>query len=252
MHSYLRYNDHESKNFYMCVAADVKGIVDDKIWLQVQKIADENISREGTSFSKKYWLTKTLRCPICGKTYMGHTRHLPSGTYEYYACRDMNQGKYKTCTNTKRSKKEEVENYVENFIEKLKNKDIFESVYSSAEEFNYDKDIEKLTKEINKLEKQAESLTEKITFASVKVSKRLMDQQDKILEKQENLIVQKEELELKNASTKNSKLNKDIAYKSICAFNKNLQCNEKRTLVMNIFDSIVYDPYINDYGVTFR
>lgn len=264
IHGYLRYKDKETGVFYMCVASDVKGIIDTSTWLQVQKIADENNKKENSKFSENYWLTKTLRCPICGNTYMGQTKNwckkykLKDGTeksytnvYEYYMCRDMGKGKYKTCTNNKRIRKDVLETYVEDYIITLQNEKRFCNIYDSLGSKNYDSNIKTLKREITKLNNQIEQLTEKITFASIKVSKVLMAQQDKLLIKQEQLSQQKEELEYKNIEIKNTKTNRNIVYQSICSFNKELPNNIKRELVMNIFESIVYDPQIDDFASTF-
>lgn len=265
-HSYLKYKDKESKITYMCIAESIEGIIDDVTWLRVQKIADENNKKENSRFSKNYWLTKTLKCPICGNTYMGQTKKWnhkyikKDGTesiytfiHDYYMCRDMGKGKYKTCTNTKRIKKEFIESRIEELILSLKkNKNKFNKIYELTETNNYDKDLDYINKKICKLEKQIELLTEKITFATMEVSKILMLQLDKIIVEKNTLLNKRTEIELKNIDIKNNKLNKDTVYDSINEFSKNLSVERKRDLLMNIFESISYDPMNDKLGVTFR
>lgn len=265
VHSYLRYKDSESTNFYMCVARDVDGIVDSDTWLAVQRIADGNTTRENSRFSKEFWLTKTLRCPICGSTYMGQTKNwvkkytLKDGTeksysnvYYYYMCRDMGNGKYKTCTNTKRIKKDVVENSISEYIIMLQDEKRFTALYETTNGTNYDKDIKRLIKEIRKLEKLIESLSEKIIFATTNVSKELMKQQDKLITKKDNLISEKEELDYKNIKSKNKKANRNIVYQNILEFKKELNSNRKREIVMNIFKSITYNVVDDSFDVAFN
>ena len=77
--SYLTYTDKDSK---YAVVSDIPGLINPEMWVAINKQMDENISREGNRFSEKYWLTKTLHCKCCGKTYCGHTKNTKTKYYK--------------------------------------------------------------------------------------------------------------------------------------------------------------------------
>ena len=143
---------------------------------------DENINRTCNRFSEKYWLTKTLYCKCCGKTYCGHTKNTKTRYYKkdgtekiyesttyYYMCRDMLRGKSKTCTNTKRVKKDYLEVRVSELIYSLKDIDNFNVAYN-VNSVDNKKLIASLERKIKSIDKNINNLTDKLSLLSNEAS----------------------------------------------------------------------------------
>lgn len=259
INSYLTYTDKDSK---YAIVSDIPGLIEPNVWIAVNKQMDENISREGNRFSEKYWLTKTLRCKCCGKTYCGHTKKTRTKYYkkdgtekiyesiiDYYMCRDMLQGKLKTCTNTKRIKKDYIEDRVSKLIYKLKNRDVFNSSYNKNL-VNNKKAILSLEKKIKVIDKNINNLTDKLSLLSNEASIFIINRVEMLTT--EKTKIRNEIIELEMQELENMNVNYDFVFYNIRSFNDNMSIDEKRASVMNIFKEIVYDPQTDTFEFSFK
>lgn len=259
INSYLTYTDKNSK---YAIVSDIPGLIEPDVWIAVNKQMDENISREGNRFSEKYWLTKTLRCKCCGKTYCGHTKKTRTKYYkkdgtekiyesviDYYMCRDMLQGKLKTCTNTKRIKKDYIEDRVSKLIYKLKNRDVFNSSYSKNLVSNK-KAILSLEKKIKTIDKNINNLTDKLSLLSNEASIFIINRIEMLTT--EKTKIRNEIIELEMQELENMNVNYDFVFYNIRSFNDSMSIDEKRASVMNIFKEIVYDPQTDTFEFSFK
>lgn len=257
--SYLTYND---KNNKYAIVSEIPGLIEPDIWIAVNKQMDENISREGNRFSEKYWLTKTLRCKCCGKTYCGHTKKTKTKYYkkdgtekiyesviDYYMCRDMLRGKLKTCANTKRIKKDYIEERISKFIYKLKNRDVFNSSYSKNL-VNNKKTILSLEKKIKTIDKNINNLTDKLSLLSNDASVFIINKIEHLTSEKNK--IKNEILELEMQELENININYDFVFYNIRSFNSNMTIDEKRASVMNIFKEIIYDPKADTFEFYFK
>lgn len=257
--SYLTYND---KNNKYAIVSEIPGLIEPDIWIAVNKQMDENISREGNRFSEKYWLTKTLRCKCCGKTYCGHTKKTKTKYYkkdgtekiyesviDYYMCRDMLRGKLKTCANTKRIKKDYIEERISKLIYKLKNRDVFNSSYSKNL-VNNKKTILSLEKKIKTIDKNINNLTDKLSLLSNDASVFIINKIEHLTSEKNK--IKNEILELEMQELENININYDFVFYNIRSFNSNMTIDEKRASVMNIFKEIIYDPKADTFEFYFK
>lgn len=261
IHGYLTYSDKNTK--YAVVSNDIVGIVNSDIWVVVNKdIANKN-SRGTNRFNKNYWLTKTLVCPICGKTYAGHTKNWSktytrkdgsiyknSNTYHYYMCRDMLRGKLKECTNNKRVNQEYLENKVETYIYMLKDRAEFDSLYSVNVKSNIS-EIKKLNKILASKEKNIENLIEKLSLLSTDASALVIKKIEEMTNEISNIKNIINELKLEDLNNVKSK-NKDSIFNAICCFDKKMSVDEKRQCAMIIFNRIIYEPISDTFEVHFN
>lgn len=257
--SYLTYNDKGSK---YAIVSNIPGLIDPGVWIDINKRMDENISREGNRFSENYWLTKTLHCKCCGKTYCGQTRKTKNkyftkdGTernYEstnyYYNCRDMLNGKLKTCTNTKRIKKDYLEDRVSELIYSLKDRNNFNAAYNTNSIDNK-KSILALEKKIKVIDKNINNLTDKLSLLSNEASIIFINKIETLVKEKFNIkneIVSLEMQELENAHN-----NHDFVFYNISIFNEDMSVDEKRAAAMNIFKEITYDPLTDVFEFAFK
>lgn len=259
INSYLTYTDKNSK---YAIVSDIPGLIEPDVWIAVNKKMDENISREGNRFSEKYWLTKTLRCKCCGKTYCGHTKKTRTKYYtkdgsekiyesiiDYYMCRDMLKGKLKTCTNTKRIKKDHIEDRISKLIYKLKNRDVFNSSYNKNS-VNNKKAILILEKKIKTLDKNINNLTDKLTLLSNEASVFIINRIEMLTN--EKTKIKNEIIELEMQELESINVNYDYVFYTIRSFNDNMTVDEKRASVMNIFQEIIYDPETDTFEFSFK
>lgn len=257
--SYLTYTNKDTK---YAVVSDIPGLINPDVWLAINKQMDENISREGNRFSEKYWLTKTLHCKCCGKTYCGHTKNTKTkyykkdgtekiyeSTIDYYMCRDMLKGKLKTCTNTKRIKKDYLEDRVSELIYSLKDRNNFNAAYN-VNSIDNKKLISSLEKKIKLIDKNINNLTDKISLLSNEASFIFIKKIESLVNEKSNIkdeIVLLEMQELENAHN-----NHDFIFYNISIFNDDMSVDEKRAAVMNIFKEITYDPSIDTFEFSFK
>lgn len=257
--SYLTYTENNEK---YAIVSNIEGIVEPDIWLNINKEMDANITREGNRFSADYWLTKTIRCKCCGKTYAGQTKNIKTkyitkdGTekvYEttkmYYMCRDMFKGKLKTCPNTKRITKESLETKIDEYIYSLKNFERFNNLFNINKIDNsflikgYNAKIKNLDKTINNLTDKISLLSNEASLVFINKIEELVQERNKFKEKIVSL-----EIEELNSTTNTS----DNVFQSILLFNRDMNNDEKRALVMSIFKEIVYDHENDTFEVTFN
>lgn len=257
IHGYLTYKDGDTK---LAIVSDVEGIIEPSMWIKVNEdIANKN-SRGTNKFNKYYWLTKTLVCPICGKTYAGHTKNWKkkyvrkdgsvyenSNTYHYYMCRDMLNGKLKTCSNTKRLKKDEIENKIEEYIYSLKDKKAFDTAYMNIDAGNTKK-IKSLNKDIKIKEKQLNNLVDRLALIDASASDIVVNKINEISKQIEDLKNEIVRLEMNDININN----KSDVYKNIKHFSKDMSVDEKRMCAMNIFEKIVYHVDSNKFEVYFH
>lgn len=258
--SYLTYKDKTGK--YAIVSSDIPGLIEPNVWIDINKRMDANICRQGNRFSEKYWLTKTLRCSCCGKTYCGNTKKATTnykrkdGTInnsvyivDYYICRDMLFGKFKTCTNTKRLRKEYIEDRVSKFIYSLKDFNTFNSLYNKNSINNKDT-ILGLEKKIKLIDRNINNLTDKLLLLSNDASIFIIEKIESLSKEKskiKNDIIELEMQELENVNN-----NHDITFHNIVNFNDDMTVDEKRSCVMNIFEKIIYDPKNDTFEFEFK
>lgn len=258
--SYLTYKDKDTK--YAIVSSDIPGLIEPEIWIDINKRMDSNISRKGNRFSEKYWLTKTLRCICCGKTYCGNTKKASrkyvkkDGTVsnhlsiiDYYICRDMLLGKFKTCTNTKRLRKDYVEDRVSKFIYSLKDVNTFNSLYNKNSVDNKET-ILSLEKKIKVINRNINNLTDKLLLLSNDASLFIIEKIESLTN--EKTKIRNEIIELEMQELENINNNYDIAFYNITIFNDNMTVDEKRACVMNIFEKIIYNPQADTFEFNFK
>lgn len=259
INSYLTYTDKNSK---YAVVSDIPGLIAPNIWISVNKKMDKNISREGNRFSSKYWLTKTLRCNCCGKTYCGQTKKTKTKYYkkdgsekiyesvtDYYMCRDMLQGKLKSCPNTKRIKKDYIEERISNYIYKLKDKKFFRSSYSNNT-VNNKKIISSLEKKLKTIDKNINNLTDKLAILSNEASMYIINRIEMLSTEKSKIKDEIIELEMQELNSLSN--NYDFVFYNIQSFNRNMNVDEKRSSIMNIFKKIVYDPKTDTFEYYFK
>lgn len=259
IHGYLTYTDKETK---YAVVSNVVGIVSPDVWLKVNSDIKSKVKNGTNRFNKDYWLTKTLTCPVCGKTYAGHTKkwnkkyvrkdgsiYENSNTYHYYMCRDMLRGTLKECTNTKRIKQEYLESKIEDYIYSLKNRKIFNQNYSIIKKDN-NKEIKNLTKLLNSKEVSVNNLIEKLSLLTAAASTLVIEKIEKLSTEINNIKLKISELELEDMN--NSINNEDSIYEDIKSFNNQMSVDEKRIVAMNIFEKIIYDPLTDTFEVYFK
>lgn len=257
--SYLTYTDKNSK---YAIVSDIPGLIEPDVWIAVNKQMDSNISREGNRFSEKYWLTKTLRCKCCGKTYCGHTKKTKTkyykkdgtekvyeSTIEYYMCRDMLKGKLKACTNTKRVKKSYLEDRVSELIYSLKDINNFNAAYN-INSIDNKKLISSLEKKIKVIDKNINNLTDKISLLSNDASVIFINKIETLVKEKANIKNEIISLEMQELESVNS--NHDFIFYNISIFNDDMSMDEKRAAIINVFKEILYDPSTDTFEFSFK
>lgn len=259
--SYYTYKNNNQD--YAIVNNDVDGLIEPYVWISINKAMDDNSNGETNRFSEKFWLTKSLRCKYCGKTYCGQTKNVKSkytnkdgvskeyiGTYEYYMCRDMLRGRLKTCENTKRIKRSYLEKKIEELIYILKDKSFFEKSYYKREVDNPAKELKELESNMKKLDKTINNLTDKIALLSNDAAMILIDKIETLVKEKKSLKDKMISLELKSLDNLEGK--EEFIYENILEFNTNLSVDQKRNIAINIFKEIVYDYKTDKFEVFFN
>lgn len=259
VHSYLTYTDN---NIKYAVVSNIEGLIEPSIWIKVNKDIKSKNSRGTNRFNKDYWLTKTIICPICGKTYAGQTKNWNktytrkdgtvyenSNTYHYYMCRDMLKGKLKECTNTKRINREHLEEKIERYIYSLKDKETFKSCYSIDKKSNV-QEIKKLTKLLKSKETAINNLVDKLSLLSESASSIIINKIESLSKEITHTKLKINTLELEDMD--NTLNNEDIIYENIKLFNKEMNVEQKRAITMNIFEKIIYEPNEDSFKVYFN
>lgn len=256
------YHTYKNDNIDYAIVNNIEGFIEPNIWIAVNKSMDENSNGETNRFSENFWLTKTLRCKYCGKTYCGQTKIVKSkyttkdgvikeytGNYEYYMCRDMLKGRLKTCENTKRIKRETLEVKIEELIYMLQDKKFFERHYGNKQiDTNFE--LKEIESKIGKINKTIDNLTNKISLLSNDAAMIFIDKIESLVEEKKILNNRIIELELQSLNNLNSK--EDFIYENILKFNKNLSVEQKRNIAMNIFKKIIYDYKTDKFEVSFN
>lgn len=212
IHSYLTYTDNDKK---YAIVSDIKGLIEPSIWISINKDMDKNMRREGNRFSKRFWLTKTIRCKYCGKTFCGQTRTTKTkrynkygeekvyiSTHNYYACRNAVSGKFKTCN------------------------------------------------KIKSIDKTINNLTDKIALLSDEASLIFISKLEELVKEKSILKNNLLELELQELNS-NTKKDTSLIYSQVLAFNDDLSVDDKRKIAMNLFKEIIYDYETDSLDVTF-
>lgn len=260
LNSYYTYKNNNKD--YAIVNNDIEGLIEPHIWIAVNKAMDDNSNGETNRFSENFWLTKTLRCKYCGKTYCGQVKTVRSkytnkygetkeyiGNYEYYMCRDMLKGRLKTCENTKRLKRDSLELKIEKLIYALKDKSYFLKKYKGREKININ-DLHDLESKIKKIDSSIENLTDKIALLSNEASMFLIDKIESLVKEKQSIKEKIIDLELSTLS--NFDVTEDSIYENILKFKKDLSVEQKRNLAMNIFEKITYDYKADKFEVYFK
>ncbi|HAT4185233.1 recombinase family protein [Clostridium perfringens] len=259
IHSYLTYTDNDKK---YAIVSDIKGLIEPSTWISINKDMDKNICREGNRFSKRFWLTKTIRCKYCGKTFCGQTRTTKTkhynkygeekvyiSTHNYYACRNAVSGKFKTCNKIKRIRQEILEGKVSELIYLLKDKDFFNSSYFANKIDNSSK-INNINKQIKSIDKTINNLTDKIALLSDEASLIFISKLEELVKEKSILKNNLLELELQELNS-NTKKDTSLIYSQVLAFNDDLSVDDKRKIAMNLFKEIIYDYETDSLDVTF-
>ena len=257
--SYLTYKDNDIK---YAIVSDIPGIIDPHIWININKTMDSSIRRESNRFSADYWLTKTLRCPCCGKTYAGKTKHTKTkytckdgtikeyhSTQMYYMCRDMFKGKLKTCTNTKRILKGYLEGKIDEYIYSLKNIDNFRSLYNKNKVDNSFL-IKDYNAKIKNIDRTIDGLTDKISLLSNDAVSIFINKIEQLIEEKRILKEKIVSLEIEELDSINH--DADKIFNNIMLYDKDMTNDEKRNIAMNVFERIVYDPKTDTFEVAFN
>ena len=172
------------------------------------------------------------------------------GTYEYYMCRDMFRGRLKTCENTKRLKKKDLEKKIEELIYILKDRNIFEKKYYKSEVNNPAKELKELELNMKKLDKTINNLTDKIALLSNDAAMILIDKIETLVKEKKVLKDKMIKIELESLDNIDGK--EEFIYENILEFNTNLSVDQKRNIAINIFKEIVYDYKTDKFEVFFN
>ena len=223
---------------------------------------DNSLPSKTNRFSEKFWLTKTLKCKYCGKTYCGQTNNSKSkyetksgeikiytSIYEYYMCRDMMNGRLKTCENTKRIKKVTLESKVEKLIYKFKDKNFFEKAYKTTDIDNTE-ELNTLKSNLKKIDSNIDNLTNKLSLLSNEAAMIVIDKIETLISEKKILNDKIIDLELNSINNLNG--NSNFIYENIMKFNRDLSVDMKRNLAMNIFKEIIYDYKEDKFEVFFN
>ncbi|MCB0343342.1 MAG: recombinase family protein, partial [Bdellovibrionales bacterium] len=121
---------------YSVVKASWPGIVDPDVFSEVQQLLDESSKLERDRLSKSvqnvYWLSGVIRCPDCGKSYVGACAHGRNQVHRYY----VHPGKKSTEGKCKfrRIKADEIESKIESHLgEILKINGHFDEIQENIE-----------------------------------------------------------------------------------------------------------------------
>lgn len=260
INSYYTYRNNNKD--YAIVSNGIEGLIEPDVWIAVNKIMDNVLPGKTNRFSEKFWLTKTLKCKYCGKTYCGQTKHskrkyqtkdgeikVYESIYEYYMCRDLLNGKLKICENNRRIKRTTLEAKVEKIIYKFKDKKYFKEAYKT----NYVDTTEELTElktTLNKLDKNIDNLTDKLSMLSNEASIVIINKIEALVD--EKKIIKDKIIKLELNSLNNSNRNSNFIYQDILKFDRNLSVDMKRNLAMNIFKEIIYDYKTDTFELFFN
>lgn len=164
-------------------------------------------------------------------------------------CRDMLQGKLKSCPNTKRIKKDYIEERISNYIYKLKDKKFFRSSYSNNT-VNNKKIISSLEKKLKTIDKNINNLTDKLAILSNEASMYIINRIEMLSTEKSKIKDEIIELEMQELNSLSN--NYDFVFYNIQSFNRNMNVDEKRSSIMNIFKKIVYDPKTDTFEYYFK
>lgn len=260
INSYYTYKNNNK--YYAIVSNDIEGLIEPEVWIAVNKIMDNSLPSKTNRFSEKFWLTKTLKCKYCGKTYCGQTNNSKSkyktksgevkiytSIYEYYMCRDMMNGRLKTCENTRRIKKVTLESKVEKLIYKFKDKNFFEKAYKTTDIDNTE-ELNTLKSNLKKINSNIDNLTNKLSLLSNEAAMTIIDKIETLIS--EKKILNDKILDFELNSINNLNGNSNFIYENIMKFNSDLSVDMKRNLAMNIFKEIIYDYKEDKFEVFFN
>ena len=260
INSYYTYK-HNNKD-YAIVSSDIEGLIEPDVWISVNRIMDNLLPTKVNRVSEKFWLTKTLKCKCCGKTYCGQTKHskrkyhtkdgdikVYDSIYEYYMCRDLLKGRLKTCENNKRINRIKLESKVEKLIYKFKNKNYFEKAYKNTV-IDTTEELSELKTNLKKINKNIDNLTDKLSVLSNDASIVIINKLESLVN--EKKIINDKIIKLELDSLNNPRGNSNYIYEDILKFDKDLSVDMKRILAMNIFKEIIYDYETDTFEVFFN
>ena len=161
----------------------------------------------------------------------------------------MLKGKLKTCTNTKRVKKDYLEIRVSELIYSLKDINNFNAAYN-INSIDNKKLISSLEKKIKVIDKNINNLTDKLSLLSNEASIIFINKIESLVKEKSNIKNEIVQLEMQELETINN--NHDFVFYNITAFNDDMTVDEKRATVMNIFENITYDPAIDTFEFSFK
>lgn len=256
----LSYNKKDSKDKYKDISEWIlsiskhEGIIEDVLWLKVQKQLDRNkyLAPRLVSNDSSGLLNTVLYCKKCGGKMIQKQGHISKKTGEvlrYYVCLNKinSSGTLCNCKNIRADKIEH--DVIERLFQETTDKsNLITAIKTYKEELKSDipskKNIDSIKKQISLKQLQVDNLLEKISL-----NPNLYDLFEKKLEE---LNADLKSLKFKKFELENSMENAEIAIKEITAsiemilnFSelwKNSDLHMKKLLLNTYIDKIIYDP----------
>lgn len=192
---------------YCVVKASWESIIDENIFQEVQLRLTEAGKNERDRLSKGvfniYWLSGIIKCPDCGKKYVGSCSHGKNEVHRYYL--HPGTSKEMSACSFKRIRADEIEKNIENhLIEILNINGHFDHLQKNIET-SYNSNIEDSLTEQNHLKKKESQLSEdleklfELHLSSQGMSKEIIhDRIEKIGHSRKQVQIRLAELEQKN------------------------------------------------------
>lgn len=226
------------------------GVLPPQLWLDVQLRLDKR-NKQFKNTSEINWLTSILKCPFCGGFY-----HLASANkVKYYACQNtmrrstigIDRSKEK-CINNKYIRADLLEDKIASYIKTLKDKTIFNQVYSYKSNDNIDF-LTSLEKSYSSNEKNINNLVDKLMLVTNAAAKPITDKIEELTKKNQELHYKIELEKLKKIEKESNAVAKDFIYNTILKFDEITDVTLKRDMISIIFSEIEYDPFADNLCV---
>lgn len=235
------------------------GIIDDVVWLDIQRIVDKQ-SKKGcrTGSSKNGILSGILKCAKCGSamvlTYSSYGKGENKTKSYYYKCNK----KYTmyNCTNCNINGKE-IEDFVLGKI-KVTDKDVLVSEYEKLKAgFKSIKPKSNIViqEEIDGKERAIEQLVLKLSEVGDAGSKYVIAQIDKLGLEVEDLKIKLDDFNEVGNDIEVEMLNIDLIIENLNKFNKcidDASVDEKKMLVSSVVDKITWDGDLGEIRIFYR
>ncbi|MCY6354341.1 recombinase family protein [Clostridium sp. ZS2-4] len=248
------------KSEWIAAVGKHKGVIDDNVWLNIQKQLQEqsekqinSSGRRGTSHTAL--LSGIIKCAICGSNMVvkaGHKSKKNLGTtYSYYVCNKKNDSYGHKCDN-KNVRVDEAEQAIISEL-KLYNKDVLIknlncSLKESVEDknINITNNIELLKSNIKEKEKSVSNLVKTLSLTdNENTSKIILDEITNINNEIDELKLKLEKENIKSNEVIITKVDIETYIKELENFNRNIDIIkdpiQRKTLLKSIVKSIEWD-----------